>query len=50
VNGKAAAVLGRSGYTSLTIDVTDIDCKTGDKCEFEINPMYLSLAVERKYI
>lgn len=50
VNGKAAAVLGRSGYTSLTIDVTNIDCKTGDKCEFEINPMYLSLAVERKYV
>ncbi len=50
LNGKIACVIGRVGYTSLTIDVTDIECKTGDFCDFYINPMYLDKTIDRNYL
>ncbi len=50
IGGKTAPVLGRIGYTSLTIDVTEIECNAGDFCDFYVSPMYLSKDIERLYI
>jgi alanine racemase len=50
INGKTCTVVGRIGYTSLTVDVTEVDCVVGDYCDFNINPMYLSERIEREYI
>jgi len=47
INGKKAKLLGRSGQTSLVLDVTDIQCNAGNICEFAVNPMFISADIER---
>jgi alanine racemase len=42
IGGIKCPVLGAVGSESVTLDVTDIDCKRGDEAEFDINPMLLS--------
>ena len=49
INGRKAKVLGSTGFTSTVIDVTDIDCKAGDICVFDTNPMYINPKIERLY-
>lgn len=42
VNGQKAVIVGRVGLTNIAADVTNIDCKEGDKAEIEMNPLFLS--------
>ncbi len=50
INDKTAYILARPFMTSMVLDVTDIQCKAGDKCYFNVNPMYINSAIERDYI
>lgn len=50
VNGKTVRTVGRVALTHTMIDVTDIDCKSGDKAVINISPLYVPSNVEREYI
>ena len=50
VNGKPAKVLGHIGMTHTVCDVTDIDCNIGDSVTFDVNPIYVSPDIPRKFI
>jgi len=50
INDKKVYILARPFMTSLVLDVTDIPCKAGDKCYFNVNPMFINSSVERDYI
>ncbi len=50
VNGKRARVLGHIGMTHTVCDVTDIDCNIGDTACFDVNPVYVSADVAKKYV
>ena len=41
VNGKKCRVLGHIGMLHTVVDVTDINCKLGDKAIFDVNPLLL---------
>lgn len=48
VNGHTAPILGRISLCSLSADVSDIECKAGDKAVFEVNPLFCG-GVEKRY-
>lgn len=50
VNGQAARFVGRPALTHTFIDVTDIDCRCGDRAELNISPLYVADKVKREYI
>lgn len=50
INQKTARVVSRPALTHTFIDVSDIDCKAGDKVEFDISPLYVADKVKREYI
>ncbi len=50
VNGQSARFVGRGALTHTFIDVTDIDCKCGDRVELNISPLYVADKVKREYI
>ena len=50
VNGQNARFVGRGALTHTFIDVTDIDCKCGDRVEINISPLYVADKVKREYI
>lgn len=41
VNGKTCRVVGAVGMLHCAVDVTDIDCKRGDRVTVQINPLYV---------
>ena len=41
INGKTCRVVGAIGMLHCAVDVTDIDCKHGDRATVAINPLYL---------
>ena len=45
-----APVVGRVGLTSLTADVTDLDCAPGDIVSFEADPVGISAFTRRDYV
>lgn len=49
VNGKNTKSVGRIALTHTVIDVTDIECKCGDKAVIDISPLYVSPNVLREY-
>lgn len=50
INGQTAHFVGRPALTHTFIDVTNIDCKCGDKAELNISPLYIADKVKREYI
>lgn len=50
VNGQKIRTVGRVALTHTMLDVSDIDCKVGDKAIFDISPLYVADKVEREYI
>lgn len=42
VNGKVCRVLGCICSEAVMIDVTNVDCRSGDVAEFDINPLMLN--------
>jgi alanine racemase len=50
VNGKKVPVVGRVGMCNVVLDVSNIECHTGDTVTFEINPILVNANVERKFI
>jgi len=50
VGGKRARVLGHVGLAHTIIDVTDIDCATGDSVTFDVSPLYVPPQIERRYV
>lgn len=50
INGRKAPVVGRVGLTSLTADVTDLDCAPGDIVSFEADPVGISAFTRRDYV
>lgn len=50
INGKRPAIIGRPGLTSLTVDVTDIDCAPGDIVAFDADPVDVSAFIRRDYV
>lgn len=49
VNGKKTHAVGRIALTHTMVDVTDIDCKCGDRAVIDISPLYVSPNVKREY-
>ena len=50
VGGKRAPILGRPGFTTTIIDVTDIECRPGDIVSFDVSPYYVNPSVRRDYV
>lgn len=50
INGRQVRTVGRIALTHTMVDVTDIDCKCGDKAVIDISPLYVSPLIEREYI
>ena len=50
INGKKAAVVGRVGLTSMTADVTGLDCAPGDIVSFDAEPVGISAFTRRDYV
>ncbi len=50
INGQSARFIGRPALTHTFVDVSDIDCKCGDKAILNISPLYISDKVKREYI
>lgn len=50
INGKRPVIIGRPGLTSLTVDVTDIDCAPGDIVSFDTDPVHISAFIRRNYV
>ena len=50
VNGKKANVVGKLGTHHAIIDVTNIDCKPGDDCILNVNPMMVNENIKREYV
>ncbi len=50
VGGKEARVLGHVGLCHVSLDVTGMDVKLGDRAVLEVNPLYLSPLVEKEYV
>ena len=50
INGKKTRVIGRAGYTAISVDVTETDCSAGDIVTFDVNPKYVSAAMRRDYV
>ena len=50
INGKKAPVIGQVGLTSLTADVTSLDCAPGDIVSFEADPVGISAFTRREYV
>lgn len=49
INGKKARVLGHIGMLHTVIDITEIQCETGDAVKFELSPLYASSKVNKVY-
>ncbi len=50
INGKAARLVGRPALTHTFVDVTDVECKCGDRVLINISPLYIADKVKREYI
>lgn len=50
INGRRAPLIGKPGLTSLTVDVTDIECAPGDIVSFDADPLRVSAFVRRDYV
>lgn len=50
VNGQTTRLTGRPTLTHTFIDITDIDCRCGDRVELNISPLYVADKVKREYI
>ena len=50
INGKKANVVGKLGTHHAIVDVTNIDCKVGDDCIFNVNPMIVNSDIKREYV
>ncbi|MCX7614506.1 MAG: alanine racemase [Clostridiales bacterium] len=50
LNGRRARVLGHVGMGHTIIDVTNIECKTGDIVSFDVSPLYVGAQVPRSYV
>ena len=50
LKNKRAVVLGRVAMTSMTIDVTKIECAVGDCVKMNVNPLLVGAHVERLYV
>lgn len=50
VGGKRARVLGHVGLCHVSLDVTGMDVKLGDRAVLEVNPLYVSPLVEKEYV
>lgn len=48
--GKRAQVLGRPGYTTTMIDVTDLPCAAGAQVSFEVSPYSVNSGLRREYV
>ena len=49
VNGTLIRSVGRPALTHTFFDVTDVDCKAGDKVCLDISPLYVADKVKREY-
>lgn len=49
VKGQRAPILGRVSMCNMVIDVTDIDCVSGDKAIMQVNPLMVDSLVPRRY-
>lgn len=47
---QKAPVIGQVGLTSLTADVTSLDCAPGDIVSFEADPVGISVFTRREYV
>lgn len=50
INGKKCPVLGKISLNSAVIDVSNIGCEVGDSAEIVLNPLFVSVEIERKYV
>lgn len=50
VASKRIPIIGKPGYTSTLIDVTNSECKPGDQVSFEVVPLYVNQGVRREYV
>ena len=48
--GRRLQVLGRPGYTSTMVDVTDVPCNAGDQISFEVRPYAVHSGMRREYV
>lgn len=49
INGRKTRAVGRVALTHTMADVTDIDCKCGDRAVIDISPLHVSPKVLREY-
>jgi alanine racemase len=50
MNGYTLPILGRIGMKNFMIDVTDVECKVGDKVQVDINLIQCNQEIERVMI
>lgn len=50
INGKKAKIFGKPSYSSITLNVTDIECSPGDKVIFKCSPNYINREIHREYV
>ena len=50
VNGQTVRFTGRPALTHTFIDVTDVECRCGDRVVLNISPLYIADKVKREYI
>lgn len=50
IAGERVQIIGKPGYTTTLVDVTELDCKPGDQISFEVTPCYVSAGLRREYV
>lgn len=50
IAGRRATIIGKPGYTTTLIDVTNLECKPSDQVSFEVVPLYVNQGVRREYV
>lgn len=49
VNGKTVRAVGRVALTHTMLDVTDVECKSGDTAVLPLSPLHVPASVPREY-
>lgn len=50
INNKRVPILGQIGQNHVIVDITALGIEVGDKCKFNINPLYVNNNILKQYI
>ena len=50
INGMESPVIGRIGVSHMTVDITEIPAKEGDKVKVKVNPLLVHPYVRRMVV